>query len=385
MKIYKVYNKQNILIITFFITTLFLLLFFSKQNFESVKNSTTLFINSVFPSLFPFFLFTELILNSNTIDVLVQYFGNIISKIFKINKNSSPAIIIGFLCGYPMGAKVVSELYEQNKISSNDAKRLLLFVNNCNPIFIISTIGISIFENLKIGIILFISHFLSSVIIGIISVKFNNILNTKRSKNNNFDHILEKKNDENLSFFDILKKSVIKSFFTLSNILGFIIIFNLLFDNLNTIITSIIPNDYISCFLSGLFEVTRGCKDIASIKLELNYKLCLISFILGFSGLCILCQIYSCIYKQKFRFKELLISKITQGTLSSFITYIFLRFINLNAKSNIQVFNNESATISYSDYLNNIKETYLISILILFIILFLFIILYNSFHNTKKS
>lgn len=278
MKIYKIYNKKSILKILLFITTLFILLTFSKQNFNSVKKSTELFINNIFPSLFPFFLFSELILNSNIIELLVQYFGNIISKIFKIDKNATSAIIIGFFCGYPMGAKVVSELYEKHKISYIEAKRLLMFVNNCNPIFIISTIGISIFNNNTIGYILLFSHFISSIIMGILSKKvipkkiYNNI--TKKNASIIENNYTIKKS---ISFFQTIKTAILNSFLTLINIFGFIIIFNLIFDILSTLLNNLGLNYNIICFISGIFEVTRGCISFASSCPYIVLKICTIS------------------------------------------------------------------------------------------------------------
>ena len=63
-------------------TILFLLLIFSKNNFEEVKSSINIFINSIFPSLFPFILFSELIISSGLIDTLNQYLSFLITKIF---------------------------------------------------------------------------------------------------------------------------------------------------------------------------------------------------------------------------------------------------------------------------------------------------------------
>ena len=66
-----------------------------------------------------------------------------------------------------MGAKTVSKLYEDSEISKYEADKLLLFINNCNPAFILSTIGIGIFHNIYIGILLATSHYISSILIGI--------------------------------------------------------------------------------------------------------------------------------------------------------------------------------------------------------------------------
>ena len=167
MKLYKSYKLKNVLKFFIFLIFFLILLLFSKENFDSVKNSVYIFISSIIPSLFPFIFFTEFILNTDILKIIQYYTGRFFSKIFKISENSSPAIITGFLCGFPMGAKTVANLYKTNSISKNEANKLLSFINNCNPAFLLSTIGIGIFGNIKIGILLAISHYLSAILIGI--------------------------------------------------------------------------------------------------------------------------------------------------------------------------------------------------------------------------
>ena len=325
MKLYKTYRINQILKLIIFSITLILLFIFSKQNFDNAKNTINIFLFSVLPSLFPFILFTEIILKTDIINILSKIFGNIIYKIFKVNKNSTSSIIIGFLCGYPMGAKATISSLEKNEISHNEASILLNFINNCNPIFILSTISLNIFSNTKIGIILLISHILSAILLGIISsFKYTN-KNTLKSKNNNNKNIksniysknykISYSNNNNFnqenytSFFDILKTSILNSFITLELILGFMLIFNII-SNIFTIISLKLNLNYnLITIMTGLFEVTGGCFNISNLNIDLKLKICIISFMLGFSGLCIIFQIYSVIYKYKFKITRLILFK----------------------------------------------------------------------------
>lgn len=385
MKIYKLFNfKNKIKIISFFVVILILLIF-SKQNFESVKISTSLFINNILPSLFPFIFFSELILNSDIIDILSNSFGKFISKLYKLNKNCTPAIIIGFLCGYPMGSKTVSTLYENNKITKNEAIKLLTFVNNCNPVFILSTIGISILNNMKAGIILLISHYLSAIIISIYITKFksSSIIHDSLILSNNFiknnTKTIQKK-----SFFDIIKDSIPKSFYTLLNIFGFIIIFNLLSNILKASFLKLNISNNILIYITSLFEVTKGCNDIYTLNINETLKLCIISFLLGFSGICILCQVFSTITNTLFSFKNLLISKTIQGIISFALTYILIYLTKSSFNLNISVFSNQDYNnLSYLDFINNIKMAYINSIFLIVFVLCIFSILYILSNKNK--
>ncbi len=48
------------------------------------------------------------------------------------------AVLSGFFCGYPMGAKIIADLLLQGKISLEEASYLLSFCNNASPSFIIT-------------------------------------------------------------------------------------------------------------------------------------------------------------------------------------------------------------------------------------------------------
>lgn len=387
MKIYKSYKLTKLLKLTIFFITLSLLLLFSKTNFSVVRESVNLFISNIVPSLFPFIFFTEIILKTDIINLLSKLFGNFISKIFKISKDSVSSIIIGFLCGFPMGAKTVNTLYNENKISKKDADILLSFVNNCNPAFILSTIGIAVFNNLVIGIILLISHLTSSILIGIIYsrkyISTNNIIHKKVQNYNNSSNKCYN-NSNNISFFYIIRTSILNSFVTLGNILGFIIIFNLLSNLTIVFLEKINISNCITAIVSAIFEITNGCNKISMINIDYTTKICMVSFALGFSGLCILAQIYSTIFEQGFKFTPLLKSKLIHGILSTIITYIILMFTDLNFET-INVYANiEKANAEYTYYINNMKTSYLISTFAISIILLIYYI-YIKYKVVKKK
>ena len=52
------------------------------------------------------------------------------------------ALTIGITSGYPVGAKVTSDLYKDNNCTKEEAERLIAFTNSSGPLFIISAVGI---------------------------------------------------------------------------------------------------------------------------------------------------------------------------------------------------------------------------------------------------
>lgn len=131
--------KKNCFTIVFMLFTLSLLLF-SDTNLIAAKNGLSLFINNVFPSLFPFFIATEILYKTNFINLSSKLLTKIARPIFNIPPQATIALILGTISGYPIGAKIVCNLKKDKLISNIEAERLIAYTNNSGPLFILSTI-----------------------------------------------------------------------------------------------------------------------------------------------------------------------------------------------------------------------------------------------------
>lgn len=69
---YVIKLKRNFLPLVFLCFT-FCLLLFSKSNLPAVKSGLALWANSVVPSLFPFFVATELLMHTNVVTQLRKF------------------------------------------------------------------------------------------------------------------------------------------------------------------------------------------------------------------------------------------------------------------------------------------------------------------------
>lgn len=139
----------------YFFTVLFLiftlsLILFSASNLEAAKNGLVLWANSVLPTLFPFFIATELLCKTNFTQILGKFLNKFMKPVFNVPGESAIAIIMGILSGYPVGAKVVCNLYENKICSKSEAERLIAFTNNSGPIFILGSVGVSVLGNPQI-------------------------------------------------------------------------------------------------------------------------------------------------------------------------------------------------------------------------------------------
>ena len=159
--------KKSILPIIYLAFTISLIVF-SKYTVLSAKNGLLLWAGSVVSSLFPFFLATELLASTNIISYLGKLLNKFMKPIFNVPGEGSFPLLMGIISGYPIGAKIVTDLREKNILNKTEAERLLAFTNNSGPLFILGTVGISFFGDTTTGILLLITHILASLTVGIL-------------------------------------------------------------------------------------------------------------------------------------------------------------------------------------------------------------------------
>ena len=107
---------------------LFLLLF-PREILVTTKGAIDLWANNVLPALLPFLIGTNILIKTEIID-LFSFMATPFTRIFNVSGNGTFAIIAGIICGYPVGAKIIKNLREENKISRTEAQILISFCNN---------------------------------------------------------------------------------------------------------------------------------------------------------------------------------------------------------------------------------------------------------------
>ena len=331
--------KIKVLLIPFCILLFTLLLLaFSHSNFEATKAGLYLWAISVVPSLLPFFIATELLGYTNIISFLGRLLDKFMKPIFNVPGISAFPFLMGIISGYPVGAKIVSNLKMKGKITDIEAERLIAYTNNSGPIFIIGTVGIGLFKNIDIGILLLATHILASLTVGFIFRWWKP--NFKRNEKKGDRPLFSQISLANLG--EVLSSSIMNAINTTLLIGGFIVLFSIIIsilenskmlDLLSHILEPMlsffrIPSSFSNGILCGILELTNGIANIALIpnkSISTNMIIC--SFLLGFGGFCVCLQILSIISKAKISIKPYIIGKLLQGTLAAVYTYLIINFI----------------------------------------------------------
>ena len=124
-----------------------LMLLFPEAVFAGASRGLLLWFQTVLPTLLPFMILSSLLIQTRAIDWLVRLTAPVLCRFFRVTAYGSFVILAGFLCGYPMGGKVTSDLLDSGDISFGEAGYLLSFCNNASPIFIISYVVLQNLHN----------------------------------------------------------------------------------------------------------------------------------------------------------------------------------------------------------------------------------------------
>ena len=256
----------------------------------------------------------DLLINYNILNYL-KIILNPISKLFKINNNSSIIFILSILSGFPSNSKYISTYLDNDSISLNEANKILMFTHFSNPLFIINSIGINFLHNKLMGIIILISHYLTNIIIGLINRNYISTLNS----NNDY------KNKKN-SFVTTLTNSIYNTIKILFLLYGIITIF--------MIITTIINvnfhlNPILKTMISGLLEITTGIFYTSNLNINVIYKASIITFFLSFGGISIHMQVFSILNKYKLNYLNYLRIRLIHAIISSSLVFVILQLKNV--------------------------------------------------------
>lgn len=115
-----------------------LLLRFPALSLKYASTGLTLWFEKMVPALLPFMILSGIMIRMNLTESFVRLLHPLLHALFGTSENGSYTIVMGFLCGFPMGARIIGELCETGRLSRREGARLLAFCNNIGPIYFLS-------------------------------------------------------------------------------------------------------------------------------------------------------------------------------------------------------------------------------------------------------
>lgn len=118
-----------------FIILVFCILTNSKLSLSYTALGLELWFQKMIPTLLPFMILSGIMVRLKLTEKISMLAYPVIRPVFRVRKNVCYAMLMGFLCGFPMGAKVVDDLYSREMITKREAEYLLSFCNNIGPVY----------------------------------------------------------------------------------------------------------------------------------------------------------------------------------------------------------------------------------------------------------
>lgn len=311
-------TKSVALFNIFSFLTVFLFFFLLKSPVQatlSVSQGISICLTKAIPSLFPFLILNELMLSWGLAERLGKYIGVPFCKAFKIKNISFAAFLSGCLFGFPLGTKTAVSLYEKNSISKKEAERLICFCSNTGPAFIIGIVGAAL-SNKNIALCIYISQILSAIIIGLFL-----------RKEDTYQEAGLTEKQIHFSLSDI-PKAVTNSVVPMLNICAFICFFSCVSGSVENLLSAFGVGEYISVFLVGLFEITKGISLLENYGTNFASVFCS-AFLIGWSGVSVILQSVSITSKYGLSCKKFVLSKALQGLICAIICIIICKIFKL--------------------------------------------------------
>ena len=306
-------------------TAFFLILFFFSKDFaEGAAIGLGNCAEVIIPSLFPFMVAASLIGEGEIPPFVKRIAEPLTRRLFGQSAESLPVIFVGLLGGYPSGARAALSLWRNGKISSAQAKSLMLFCVNSGAGFCVNALGVSLLRSERAGILIFVSLCISALITGFFT----------KPKD---EETLVPETVQPKSFAEIFVGSVASGASGIISVCAFTVLVS---GFLRVISVSGVGGKALVA-VSCLLEITSGCALAAGeIPIPLTAGVC------AFGGLCVHMQIFSVAGEMKPRLGKFLLFRAFHAVLSAAICAVLLKLFPVT----VQTFLPISQNIGFSSF-----------------------------------
>ena len=283
-----------------------LLTVFSERATEYARDSLKVCALCVIPSLFPYMVISRMIVTSRACDFIGRFLP--VSRLFGLPSAASASIILGALCGFPVGAKSAVSMYEGGLLSKTEAEVLISYSNNTGPSFVVAVIGAGLWQSERFGWELYFFQLISAVVgAGVVN---HLIFPFKRET---------KESNKTALKSPELFRSVADSTQAVLTVCGFIVFFSVVCGFLLPAVSAV--SEKLSVLVCCLFEFTGGARLAAAVGGAAGRFLT--GLCVGFSGISVFCQTAAFTSPAGLSLKRTVLSKSLQGVICGTLCVLF--------------------------------------------------------------
>ena len=285
---------------------------------EGVRTGLSVCAQTVIPSLFPFMVLAGLIASTSAGVRLSRAVSAVTKELLGLPEALGAVLLMSFVGGFPVGAKMLSSMLERRQIDSETASYSLCFCVNAGPSFLISAVGAAMLGSLRAGVVLLGAQVLSALIICA-------FVSRRRLK-----PVAQVNGvpSSSAAFVEAVQGAASG----MIGICAFITAFSALTAMLNALglvravcrgLGYVFPQlgiSFFSALFTGLMEVTSGCKAAAALHTRAGFALC--AFLVSSSSLSISFQVQSCFPTgSRVRFTPYYLSRLIHGGITALLAW----------------------------------------------------------------
>ncbi|WP_136603640.1 sporulation integral membrane protein YlbJ [Paenibacillus dokdonensis] len=335
------------------VSLLLLMLFFPGAYLESALRGLAIWWDVLFPSLFPFFIISEMMLGFGIVHLFGTLMDPLMKPLFRIPGSGGFVAAMGYVSGYPIGAKLTAKLWEQNMVTRDEGERLVAFTTSSDPIFLIGAVSVGFFHDPKIAVILAAAHYGGGFLIGLLMRFHGKQSATPDGPNASrtapaavkgsrvqraFTAMHQARMQDGRSMGEMLRQAVESSLKLIIVVGGLVVFFSvflelltqagvmrILYFILDQMLTAVgFPPSLSEALVGGLFEVTLGARSAgeAASSVPLPYKAAAAAFILSWGGLSVHAQIASILHATNLRYLPFMIARLIHAILAAFLVML---------------------------------------------------------------
>ena len=299
----------------------FSMLSFPQTVFTGASYGLVLWFRHVLPTLLPYMILINVLICTPALHWICRITSTFLCPLLGTSYYGTFAVLTGFLCGYPMGAKTTSDLLNVNKISRSEASYLLSFCNNTSPAFILSYVVAQNMKERNLCIPFFLILTFTPLMLSFIFRLFYRLPESSCSfpqvTPGSFSNPSESISD---SFLD---RCILNAFESVTKVGGYMMMFSVLIQ----LLASILPNTIFSLLLYSSLEISTGIRLLFSSALYTTEKIILCAFLTSFGGWCCIAQTYSMISSSQLPILPYITAKLVTALVTSLLISAYISAI----------------------------------------------------------
>ena len=256
------------------------LLLFPQNGLYACTHALALWSDSVVPALFPVMILSRLLISTDILYFILKPIAFLCSRFLHLSFYGTYALLLGYICGYPMGVKTIADLEDERLLSQEEGYFLARFINNVSPGFLVGYVCTELLRNSVAASACMVILYGASLTYGAVTAIFRKNTGSRLTytKKAIVQPDRNRKKSTHFSFLMLLDHTLEDSILQILTIGVYAI--------------SFLP-DTARAMLSAVLEISCGAQQIALLSCPAFLRGILLTASLSFGGLCSAFQSYA--------------------------------------------------------------------------------------------